>query len=119
MNYLYAKIFRAIRKRPRTLAKIGKMCGYKKFEDFYDDNYYHGLFDSEFWDSVVFGKTEKEFGKTRIESITPRAKSLLEERHRQTRRFWIPIVISIAAFIISVIALVGQILTWQAQALQL
>lgn len=119
MNNLYAKIFRAVIKRPRTLEEIGIMCKYKNFEDFYDDSYYHGLLDSEFWDSVVFGKTEKEFCKTKIESITPHAKSLLEERRRQTRRFWIPVIISIAAFIISVIALAGQILTWQVQLTQL
>lgn len=102
----HAKILHKIMCHPITFSDIAKFYGYQNFDEFYDDGYYNGLLNQEFWESIRIGPNEKMLKDTKIISVTPEAVEKLEDRRRRWQKTWIPIAISIAAFIISVIALI-------------
>ena len=112
MTNLQEKLYRSILRRPRTLEELGRLCGYKTFEEFYDGGYYHDICNDEFWKHTESRKKEP-FSKTDVVSLDSDGIAELEERRRKRVYEWVPITIS-------VIALIGayrQELLWLLQAI--
>ena len=98
MTNLQEKLYRSILRRPLTLEELGRLCGYKTFEEFYDGGYYHDICSGEFWNHTE-SRTKVPFSKTEVVSLDSEIVSELEERRRKRVYAWVPITISVVALI--------------------